>query len=936
MFAFVILVLWLGMLFSTIGIASSDFFCINLSTMARILGMSESMAGVTFLALGNGSPDVFSTFVAMNTNSGSLAIGELIGAAGFITGVVAGSMALVREFKVGKRAFIRDVGFFVIAAGFSMAFLADGKLSLLECCVMIGFYLFYVGIVITSHWYSRRRRRHRERNALIRGNYITPSSSELDVQEENGDEGDDMSSGERRSLIRDSFEIFGTLEMETSSDDENETESEQARAIAAEMSNSMRLTRKSGSRRNTNPIRPSLVGALEFRSVLLTLQKSSNVSKPIHLRQYSDDTEASSSQLFDPASVGVPWNFTTRLDPTDNHLQRDGSQEMGAGSLNDAPSSALSGPATFSVADAPKISVLSATPSFSQTLADSVTNSRSEPTLLAGGGSASDAMTATLQSPKISLSLPLSERNLSPPLVLSKYNQESAPSESGLPDSRHLRASFQPQLHLDIPATSSPRSRSPGLIIPRSSLTRSPSPISPFPIYNDLLLPLSRKTSKSPSLMLSQQPIPPELPLLQTDPISSSRKRIKWWPYNVLPCPEVIFSTLFPTLCAWKEKPIWDKFISVISAPSIFLLMITLPVVEPESRDNESERGRMQELYPHASRRTSNSLPRSTPGILSANSNADPRLLRHRQTTQTSQIPTPRSPAAREVDVQNNVVEDNISVGNQNRDQSFASRTRKQSQSQVLDNSGKQSGSVGDWNRWLVQVQIFAAPLFIMVIIWANSSDDQLDINYLSHLILYSLLGSLIVLGILLLTTSSDRVPKYRFLLCFIGFVVGVTWISTIANEVVGVLKALGIILNISDAILGLTIFAVGNSLGDLVADMTIARLGYPVMALSACFGGPMLNILLGIGCSGLYILIKKSDRKSKKHPGQPRQFKPYEIQVNRALVISGIALLVILVGLLVAVPLNKWVMSRRIGWGLIMLWSISTAINLVVELTGV
>jgi sodium/potassium/calcium exchanger 6 len=48
----------------------------------------------------------------------------------------------------------------------------------------------------------------------------------------------------------------------------------------------------------------------------------------------------------------------------------------------------------------------------------------------------------------------------------------------------------------------------------------------------------------------------------------------------------------------------------------------------------------------------------------------------------------------------------------------------------------------------------------------------------------------------------------------------------------VGVLKTVGVILNISEALLGLTIFAAGNSVGDLVADITVARLGYPVMAL--------------------------------------------------------------------------------------------------------
>ncbi|KAG9082022.1 hypothetical protein FRC07_014351, partial [Ceratobasidium sp. 392] len=88
------LVLWLFFLFSFIGICASDFFCPNLATIANTLGLSENVAGVTFLAFGNGSPDLFSTFSAMRAGSGSLAIGELLGAASFIVSVVAGSMPL--------------------------------------------------------------------------------------------------------------------------------------------------------------------------------------------------------------------------------------------------------------------------------------------------------------------------------------------------------------------------------------------------------------------------------------------------------------------------------------------------------------------------------------------------------------------------------------------------------------------------------------------------------------------------------------------------------------------------------------------------------------------------------------------------------------------------------------------------------------------------
>jgi sodium/potassium/calcium exchanger 6 len=102
----------------------------------------------------------------------------------------------------------------------------------------------------------------------------------------------------------------------------------------------------------------------------------------------------------------------------------------------------------------------------------------------------------------------------------------------------------------------------------------------------------------------------------------------------------------------------------------------------------------------------------------------------------------------------------------------------------------------------------------------------------LTKMVLYTLLASLILLAMLLVFTTEQRKPRHHYSLCFMGFIISIAWISTVAGEVVGVLKTLGVILGISEALLGLTIFAAGNSVGDLVADITVARLGYPVMAL--------------------------------------------------------------------------------------------------------
>ncbi|CAG2176767.1 unnamed protein product, partial [Oppiella nova] len=62
----------------------------------------------------------------------------------------------------------------------------------------------------------------------------------------------------------------------------------------------------------------------------------------------------------------------------------------------------------------------------------------------------------------------------------------------------------------------------------------------------------------------------------------------------------------------------------------------------------------------------------------------------------------------------------------------------------------------------------------------------------------------------------------------------------------------------LSDAILGLTILAWGNSLGDL----SMARHGYPGIGISACFGGPLLNLLMGLGLPYTILLVDEPEDK--------------------------------------------------------------------------
>ena len=172
-------VVWLLFLFSTLGISASDFFCPNLGTLSRILGLDENVAGVTFLAFGNGSPDVFATFSAMRTNSGGLAIGELLGAATFVTSCVVGSMCIIKPFKVDRAPFLRDVGFFTVAVTLVLIVLWDSQLEAWESIGLVILYFFYVGVVVVGSWWERRRERQRKLEALIRDEFREEGAPDL-------------------------------------------------------------------------------------------------------------------------------------------------------------------------------------------------------------------------------------------------------------------------------------------------------------------------------------------------------------------------------------------------------------------------------------------------------------------------------------------------------------------------------------------------------------------------------------------------------------------------------------------------------------------------------------------------------------------------------------------------------------------------------------
>ena len=72
-----------------------------------------------------------------------------------------------------------------------------------------------------------------------------------------------------------------------------------------------------------------------------------------------------------------------------------------------------------------------------------------------------------------------------------------------------------------------------------------------------------------------------------------------------------------------------------------------------------------------------------------------------------------------------------------------------------------------------------------------------------------------------------------------------------------------------TDAVLGLTVLAWGNSLGDFIADTAMTKAGYPRMGYSACFAGPMMlraALLAALASTGIRFTLSLKRATQRRH----------------------------------------------------------------------
>lgn len=175
----------------------------------------------------------------------------------------------------------------------------------------------------------------------------------------------------------------------------------------------------------------------------------------------------------------------------------------------------------------------------------------------------------------------------------------------------------------------------------------------------------------------------------------------------------------------------------------------------------------------------------------------------------------------------------------------------------------------------------------------------------------------IILVGILItefIKPIMNKFPKlYQCIINIMGTSMSLIIMSQISTQVLKVFKNLGIILRISDYLLGLIVFSISNSINDIVTDLTVSTAVNPMFGLNSCLGTPMLIILLGLGVNGLILNLRHHSLV-------------FQLEIN--LVVSLLGVIATVIFYLIYIPLNNWKLDKRLGIIVISWWLLVTITN--------
>jgi len=132
----------IGVLFLYLG---GELLVKNASLLARALGLSPLVVGLTVVAFGTSSPELAASLAAALRGAPEVAFGNVVGSNAANLGLILTLAALVRPIRAQARFLRRELPFMVAVAGLLIVVAADGRVARLEggfLLLLLFLYLF--------------------------------------------------------------------------------------------------------------------------------------------------------------------------------------------------------------------------------------------------------------------------------------------------------------------------------------------------------------------------------------------------------------------------------------------------------------------------------------------------------------------------------------------------------------------------------------------------------------------------------------------------------------------------------------------------------------------------------------------------------------------------------------------------------------------------
>ena len=139
-----ILALWFG----------ADFFVAAAARIARRIGLSELVIGLTIVAMGTSAPEFAVTALAAWQGTEAIPVGNVVGSNIFNLGFILGTVAIIRAIRTDRHVIFRDGSILIGSTLLLLFFFRDGQLMRGEGAVMFVSLLLYIGFLMYRREYD--------------------------------------------------------------------------------------------------------------------------------------------------------------------------------------------------------------------------------------------------------------------------------------------------------------------------------------------------------------------------------------------------------------------------------------------------------------------------------------------------------------------------------------------------------------------------------------------------------------------------------------------------------------------------------------------------------------------------------------------------------------------------------------------------------------